>query len=270
MFVLPQPTKKEILDYYSYDYVGFNSGIDEEANSLIRYARLQKMVKKCKLIIKFTKKKTGDILDVGCGMGHFLYVMNKFGWNGYGIEPSIDASNYARDHYHIHVENGTSQDINFNSQMFDVVTYWDVLEHTYSPSKEISLVHQLIKPGGFLFINIPNWDSFDRHLFNNFWIGFNPPEHLYIFMKNNISQLLKNTGFRLIDWVCVTTSYFAFAIEINRWLSTINTNLANKVKSILEIPGMRYLFEPILTPINWLGLGSTITIIAQKTNTYEK
>jgi hypothetical protein len=145
-----------------------------------------------------------------------------------------------------------------------VVTFWDVLEHTFSPKATLKHTTRLLRPGGLAAINIPNWQSLDRRLFREYWIGLDPPRHLYVFTRPTLTALLRQTGLEPVNWVCFMPSYFPFVLSIERWLSPRSQRAARWASQVLNFPGMRLLFEPWFMPLNWLKRGAVISVFARK------
>ena len=77
--------------------------------------------------------------------------------------------------------------------------YWNILRH---PSAELTAAATLLRPGGLVAINVPNWNSLDRRLFGAGWVGFDPPRHLYVLDQRSLTRLLQQAGFEILDWGC--------------------------------------------------------------------
>ena len=171
---------------------------------------------------------------------------------------------YARRRFGLTVFQGTLKESPYEPVSFDVITFWDVLEHTFSPAEELAHAAQLLRPGGLLVANVPNWQSLDRRLWGRYWIGLDPPRHLFVFTRDTLTTLLTNAGYNVLDWACFLSGYFSSVISLERWLRVKAPRLARPVRRMLDIPGMRLLFEPWFTPLNWLGRGPVITVFARK------
>ena len=72
------------------------------------------------------------VLDVGCAYGLFPFLVNQRGWEATGLEPGSVQAAFARDHFRIKVHEGTIEDF-ATDHKFDVITFWDVLEHLPDP-----------------------------------------------------------------------------------------------------------------------------------------
>ena len=250
--------------YYPSEYSAYRSAIEDEHFGLMRWVRRRKLVTRRQLIERYSGAQTGRLLDVGCATGLFLHEMALAGWGVVGVEPSPQAVTYAHERLGLEVFQGWLGDAPFEPASFDVVTYWDVLEHTFSPSAELACCARLLKPGGLLAINVPNWDSVERRLFGPYWNGFDPPRHLYTFKRPALTALLAQAALRPLVWMCFMSSYFSFIISLDRWLKVRRPAWAAPVRRALSFPGVRFLFEPWFWACNRLRQGGVIAVLARK------
>jgi len=98
----------------------------------------------------------GCLLDVGCGVGIFLSVAQREGWDVSGIDISAFAAGRARERLGIDVRPGTLGDRSLAAGSFDLVTMWDMIEHVADPLKELQEAHRVLRSDGYLFLNTPN------------------------------------------------------------------------------------------------------------------
>lgn len=264
MYLSPRPTQETMEAYYPEEYEPYRPAIGDERWALMRWMRRRKLVTKRRLIERYGGKTRGRLLDVGCSTGLFLQEMARAGWQVAGVEPIASAADYARCRFGLDVFQGMLAEAPYDPISFDVVTFWDVLEHTFSPIDDLNHAARLLRPGGLLIANVPNWDSPDRWLFGRYWLGVDPPRHLYVFTRRTLAEMLARAGFSVLSWVCFTSGYFSFAASLERWLETVSPRLAKLVRRLLGLPGMRFPFEPWFTLINWLGKGPNISVIARK------
>lgn len=264
MYLNPRPTVDEIGAFYPQDYRNFQGAIEDEKFALLRWMRNKKMVQRRKMVEKYSKRKSGRILDVGCSTGLFLNEMQKNNWHAQGVEPTPSAAEYAKKRFSLDIFQGFLEQSNYEEESFDVVTFWDVLEHSFSPRQDLKKTFQLLCTGGLVAINIPNWDSPDRKIFGPNWIGLDPPRHLYIFTRTSLDQLLIQTGFTPLAWVCFMPSYFSFIISVERWLNANSPRLSKPISKVLNFPGVRLLFQPYFSIANRIGRGGVISVFAQK------
>jgi SAM-dependent methyltransferase len=264
MYLNPRPTPQSIRQYYPPDYAPYRPPIEDERFALMRYMRRRKMIKRRTLVEKYGRLKNGRVLDVGCATGLFLHEMQLAGWEAVGVEPIASAAELAQRQFGLEVFQGMLGDAPFAPQSFDAITFWDVLEHTFSPRVELAHAARLLKPGGLVAINVPNWDSFDRRPCGPYWQGFDTPRHLYVFTRPTLTELLAQAGFRVLDWVCFMPGFFTWVLSVQRWLKARHLRWEKPVVRLLTFPGMRLLFEPWFAWANWRGIGPVIAVFARK------
>ena len=102
------------------------------------------------------EKEGGTLLDVGCGCGFFLKAAIARGWRVTGIDPSDQSVQYAGALIGTAVIKKTTLDDFDVREHFDVVTLINVLDHCLQPWNDLRRIYGLLKPGGVVFIRIPN------------------------------------------------------------------------------------------------------------------
>jgi SAM-dependent methyltransferase len=264
MYLSPRPTPAAITHYYPSDYTPFRRPVEDERWRLMRWMRRRKLSRRRELIEQYQGRPRGRVLDVGAATGLFLHEMALAGWDTSGVELVDSAAAIARDRFGLDVFQGTLAQAPFAPETFDAVTFWDVLEHTYSPKQELLLAARLLRLNGVLALSVPNWDSFDRGLFGRHWQGLDSPRHLYVFSRSTLTRLLSEAGFGELRWICFMPGYFAFLPSLQRWLNSRSPALARPVMRFLSIPGMRLLFEPWFALMNGLMRGPVISVFARK------
>lgn len=111
-------------------------------------------------ISSYLKKDKGNLLDVGCGLGFFVKAVltKKPGWTATGYEISKQAVKFAKEHNRLkEVYAGLVQDSGLAKESFDIITLWDVIEHIPKPHSLLEYLYGLLKPGGILFLQTPNF-----------------------------------------------------------------------------------------------------------------
>ena len=140
----------------------------------------------------------GDILDVGCASGLFLKAAADAGWRVTGIEPSeglsIKASSLLAEAGTVHT--ATLDNCTLPPQSFDALTLFDVLEHVPDSPGFLASCAALLKPGGWMFLNVPDLDSWEARILGSRW-PLLLPEHLNYFNRNSLRLCGTRAGLAL-------------------------------------------------------------------------
>jgi 2-polyprenyl-3-methyl-5-hydroxy-6-metoxy-1,4-benzoquinol methylase len=147
------------------------------------------------------------LLEIGCANGFFLRLARQLGFEEvWGVEPGKDAVQRADPDIRSRIVNVTFSADLFPPESFDMACCFQVLDHLLSPNAVLSDVHRLLRPGGLVLLinhNIRSW--FPRLL------GERCPmydiEHIYLFDKQTVSQLLRKNGFEIITVHNTPNSY---------------------------------------------------------------
>ncbi len=141
----------------------------------------------------------GKMLDVGCASGFLLGVAQAGGWNVTGLEWSEHAKAQAPALIGKRIRLGTLPDAGLQPASLDVITFWDFLEHSGDPRKDLEQAARLLKPGGRLSVIIPDAGSLLARFMGPRWEEFKKPqEHLYFFTGAQLQRLVISLGFEII------------------------------------------------------------------------
>ncbi len=92
------------------------------------------------------------------------------------------------------MEKGVIETANFKSESFDVITFFDVIEHVRDPETFLKNVHKLLKVSGKIFLVTPSLDSWSAHLLGRHWMEYKV-EHLFYFGKKIFKVTIGTDGF---------------------------------------------------------------------------
>jgi 2-polyprenyl-3-methyl-5-hydroxy-6-metoxy-1,4-benzoquinol methylase len=149
--------------------------------------------------------RTGRLLEVGCGRGELLRGAANAGWNVGGIEMTETFARVADERFGVPVEVSPAETAATLREGWDVVVLAAVLEHVYDPITLLRRVHDGLRPGGLLFIDVPNECSFYTRVGNlyfrlkrrNWAINLSPtfaPFHVVGFCPKSLRWALGRTG----------------------------------------------------------------------------
>ena len=139
-------------------------------------------------------KQSGALLDLGCSSGSFLESLKAESWRLFGIEMSAESAKTAVARSGAQVFVGDIPEAPFETESFDVITCFDVLEHVYEPRRVMAKVAEWLKPGGIFYVLVPNVDSAEARVFGNYWHGLELPRHLFHFSPASLRTLAKSAG----------------------------------------------------------------------------
>jgi len=169
-----------------------------------------------KRLLKFVGR--GRIIDIGCNTGLKLAALRNEGINSIlGIEPLEKQSQYAREVKNLPVETVALEEFICDDNSFDTATFYGVFEHLENPLRTLGIVKKILKPGGIIVIQAPNFDSWQAKLFKDKWAGLGLPYHYFHYTPKNLTRLLENSGFRVkkIDWLpnFIRPLFWAFSFQ---------------------------------------------------------
>ncbi len=138
----------------------------------------------------------GSVLDVGCGIGNFLAAAEKESWRCAGIDFDADAIEAAKSVTGIsdlEAVDVVSYADEHSEKKFNLVTFFDVLEHVDNHNEFIDAVKKLLSPSGFIAMSMP----YREHAL---WLmkGDVPPRHLTCWDRASLRRFLEARGFEII------------------------------------------------------------------------
>lgn len=169
------------------------------------------------------------ILDLGCGTGRNLELLEQFG-DAVGVEPpgpgldQVRAMGIGEDR----IVSGDATNIPFPDGTFDLVTAFDVLEHLDDDAAGLAEIHRVLKPAGMLLLTVPAyrflWSVHDEAL-----------GHRRRYVASEVHSLLNTNRF-----VSIRRSYaISFALPMImsfRIAQGLVPSLASQGASYVEVP----------------------------------
>jgi SAM-dependent methyltransferase len=153
-------------------------------------------------IIRNPKSKIQNpkILDVGCGTGGNLEMLEKFG-AAEGVDVSDEALEFCKSKG-LKVHKGLAEKLPFTDASFDVVTALDVIEHLDDDVAGLKEMHRVLKAGGKTLVFVP--------AFMWLWgVQDDVSNHRIRYTKKQITERLERAGFAIERATYANLTFFA-------------------------------------------------------------
>ena len=237
----PMPIPVDLQDHY---------GMPPENYWIPKYFKLSERyfsaeIKIAKNLLDF--KDGMKALDIGAGLGKTFIALSKAGFNTYGFEPSIPfyeraISNMGVDKEKLKLD--SMENVKYDSNTFDFITFEAVLEHLYDPSGSIKKAMSWLKSSGVMHIEVPSSEWFVSRLINTYYkfIGtsfvtnispMHSPFHLYEFHEKSFKKNGARLGYTTVDFstaVCEIPSFPKFLHPfLKKYMKWTNTGLQHVV-----------------------------------------
>ena len=151
---------------------------------------------------RYTELRHKKVLDVGSGFGGFIVAANKAGALVLGVEPDQERIELCKMYLELNrVEKnlcvGVGQYLPLKDNAVDVVTCYQVLEHTKNPTGLIREMVRVLKPDGLLHITAPNYLYYREDHYRIFWIPLcpRPVAKLYLKMRKKKSSYFNSINY---------------------------------------------------------------------------
>lgn len=134
------------------------------------------------------------LLDVGAGLGIFPWGVTRAGWECVALDPDPRAAEHIRQAVGCAAVVGDFTAMSFDGLgLFDVITFNKVLEHVADPVAMLARARPLLRPGGFVYVELPDVAAVhdpDGQNREEFFI-----EHIHVFSPGSICGLVERAGF---------------------------------------------------------------------------
>ena len=131
----------------------------------------------------------GRALEIGCGHGGFVRLLQELGFEATGTELSPWVIEFAREVFGVRVLRGPLATLDLPSG-FKCVAAFDVIEHLDDPVDLVRRCADLLEPDGVLLLQTPCYRGEGPD-----WAMFQEEEHVHLFTEDSIRALLRRAGF---------------------------------------------------------------------------
>jgi SAM-dependent methyltransferase len=140
----------------------------------------------------------GELLDIGCGTGNFMAAARAAGYTVSGTELDRNAAQFAKEKLGLPRVLGltVSEFVEkYPGEQFDIVTFFEVLEHQASPLEFLQKVKSCVRPRGYIALSVPNRE---RWLTGPDVLDY-PPNHFLRWNARSLRSLLSGLGFEILS-----------------------------------------------------------------------
>jgi 2-polyprenyl-3-methyl-5-hydroxy-6-metoxy-1,4-benzoquinol methylase len=154
----PRPTLEDVDRYYAHEYrADYARHRDPTARAILRGLLGAEERRRA---LAGLLRPGARALDVGCGLGAFVYLLRQQGVDAAGIEPGEAYAEFSRRVLGIPIETTTVAAAAVAPDSLDLVTMFHVLEHAADPRGTLTAIRGWLSPGGGrLVVEVPNLDS---------------------------------------------------------------------------------------------------------------
>ncbi|MFZ3059405.1 MAG: class I SAM-dependent methyltransferase [Candidatus Methanoperedens sp.] len=182
---------------YESDYWGSVKDPDGQVRNMQSEEEWEKQIEDLRFIIgKIHELPAGKILDIGCGPGFLLSVVDA-SWVKHGVDVSSVAMESARK-FAI-VKKGEFPDLGYEQDYFDVVVMNHVIEHVPNPVAYVQACRRVLKPKGIFIVATPDFDSGCARFFNNNYRMLHDKGHISLFTSFSLVKMLEDFKFRVLE-----------------------------------------------------------------------
>ena len=137
-----------------------------------------------------TGLRPGDrVLDVGCGAGNLLRILQISGLQCTGIDPYLPADAQTPEG-----EQLRRMDLLAERNTYRAILFNHSFEHVPNPREVLAQAAALLEPGGCVVVRIPLADSFAFFRYGPDWVQWDAPRHLNLFSQDSFRRLAEQVG----------------------------------------------------------------------------
>lgn len=196
-----------------------------------------------------------NVLDVGTGYGFFLKeIRDRFSVKTMGVEISRQEADYARRALSLDVKTALLSDSNIEKGKFDLVTAFEVIEHTQDPRAFIRELIEYAKPGGYCLIMTDNFESRVAVSLGPGFPKWIPHSHISHFCPGSLERLVSEEDMAIVGrlsytpWELLLRSWYYRIIGIKRMPSEsfdLSKTLENEMRGKFKLFQIRRIFNAI-------------------------
>ncbi len=177
-----------------------------------------------------------DFLEVGCGQGEFLGVLDEFPVNAYGIENKADLAELACKKG-LKVKKGfiTDDEIMNDGKKYDVFLSFNFLEHQPDPNGMLQAIYKKLADDGMGLITVPSFEYILKY--DGYYELIR--DHIAYYTFDSLRVLTEKNGFEILEQEMINRDTLSIIvrkrkkISLDHWNSRFNL-LKNEFISFIE------------------------------------
>jgi 2-polyprenyl-3-methyl-5-hydroxy-6-metoxy-1,4-benzoquinol methylase len=231
-YVANAPSFEEIKKLYSSDYYSDANKVLLANDNIIDY-RLQNIaVPKIEYVIENLTTDRKRWLDIGCGVGENIKVVQDKGWEVVGVETNESEREYGIGRFGVNIVDDFITEENVaDYKGYGVISMFSILEHTMNPNLILKSIGSIQETCDNLIIEVPHFPSISVFSQMTFPDEVNrmlhPPLHLYLFSLKALEMMLSEQGYEI-------TNVWYFGQDFYEMFSTFSLHSSKLNNSILH------------------------------------
>lgn len=155
VYIYPRPSADALRKYYT------SMPVSQVSNRVLNDYKKPEYERTVNFVLENTGVDIGRIIDVGAASGYLLYHFgSRTNAHLIGIESSEECCDFAKEAYNIAMIQGQLEDIDLTeydlAESADLVLCCHTLEHVINPERFLHKLSLMVKPTGFLYIEVPS------------------------------------------------------------------------------------------------------------------
>jgi SAM-dependent methyltransferase len=237
----PRPKyDQHFIDAAYAEYYQFAENLELNDDANVRESSVSMFKKEINHIIQYDQKRSA-VLDIGSGMGTFLYAAKNLYQTAVGLDVSAQMAAFVEQKLGVKIFVQQFEDFDF-PEKFSLIHMSHVLEHVPDPNHWLQKAKTMLDKNGILVINVPNKFSFSfrlQHLFTKVKVKrqfsdawddpSRTPDHLFEPTIKSMKYLLAKNNYEVLEYYTYSrrdpaSNGSTFSKLFNRWLK-IGSNI---------------------------------------------
>lgn len=131
----------------------------------------------------------GTCVDAGCGIGALVARLSALGWNARGFDGDLEVIGYGAAKFGASITVGSIHEFLKSGSRVDLICLSHVVEHLNDLLGTLSRLIEAVRPGGYLFVEVPNEVSMP--------VG-DMESHLHFFTRGSLTAALQACGLEVL------------------------------------------------------------------------